>query len=135
VNKGSDFIYALSTLRKEGDKLVKARGFENSTLKEYELIRTDQYGGEVKYPNRRLKYPISVAAIRKFVELNQGWIKSISDINSDPSSPNSIEEILNMAIEDNLELIELDDLRKTAAPAFGIAINRCVQRRIHDLAA
>ena len=119
MNKGSDFIYALSTLRKEGDKLVKARGFENSTLKEYELIRTDQ----------------SVAAIRKFVELNQGWIKSISDINSDPSSPNSIEEILNMAIEDNLELIELDDLRKTAAPAFGIAINRCVQRRIHDLAA
>lgn len=111
-------------MRKRGDKVVKALGFE--ALNEYELIRTDRYGGIVKHPNRRLKYPITVAAIRRFVQLNPAWIHELSGVNSDPSSPNSIEAVLNVAIEDNIELIELDDLRQTAAPAFGITINRCV---------
>lgn len=116
-------IYALSTLRKEGDKLTQEEGFD--ALQRYPLIRTDR-GSQPVHPHRRLRYPLSVNAIQEFVSLNQEWIQELSDINSDPASPNSIAAVLNETIDDNIDVVELDDLRTYAAPAFGITINRYV---------
>ena len=121
---GSSLTYNYVTLRNEARDKIRKDG--KDSLDTPALIITDD-GAQENGKNQYLKYPITAAAMKKFVDLNPKFVNGIEGLEfQDKASPWF--NILTAMIQIDGEIREFDDQFSSKELVYALTINKTNKR-------
>jgi hypothetical protein len=122
---GSSLTYNYATLRKAARDKIKKEGIDS--LNTPALIITDD-GSQETGKAQFLKYPITAAAMEKFVDLNKKFVEGIKGLEHNKNSPYYFPNVLNHIKQTDGEIREFDDQFARKDLVYALTINKSNKR-------